>query len=60
MWGETSPTVRLLQGFTFPRIAAYAEVGWTMEENKDFDRFTDALVKLKKYWDKKGIYYLEE
>lgn len=40
--------------------SAYAEVGWPNELNKDFDQFTIALVKMKKYWDKKGIYYLEE
>ncbi len=60
MWGETSPTVRMMQGFTFPRIAAYAEVGWTKEENKDFERFSKSLSKLKLYWDRKGIFYLEE
>jgi hexosaminidase len=47
-------------GYTFPRIAAYAEVGWTNEQNKDFYRFTVALAKMKKYWDEKGIYYFEE
>ena len=60
MWGETSPTVKLMQGFTFPRIAAYAEVGWTKEANKDFERFSKVLSNLKLYWDRKGIYYLEE
>jgi hexosaminidase len=60
MWGECTPRIVDVYQNTFPRIAAYAEVGWTNEQNKDFDRFTDALVKLKKYWDKNGIYYLEE
>jgi hexosaminidase len=60
MWGETSPTVRLMQGYTFPRIAAYAEAGWTRDINKDFVRFSSALVRMKEYWDKKGIYYKEE
>jgi hexosaminidase len=60
MWGEVTPRVIDVFQYTFPRIAAYAEVGWTNEQNKDFDRFTIALVKMKKFWDKKGIYYLEE
>ncbi len=60
MWGETTPTVKLVYNYTFPRIAAYSEVGWTKEENKDFGRFSEALSELKLYWDRKGIYYLEE
>jgi hexosaminidase len=57
MWEEVTPRVIDVYQYTFPRIAAYAAVGWTSEQNKDFDRFTGALVKLKKYWNKKGIYY---
>ena len=60
MWGEVTPRVIDVYQYTFPRITAYAEVGWTNEQNKDFARFNSALAKLKKYWDKKGIYYLEE
>ena len=60
IWGETTPTVKLMQGYIFPRIAAYSEVGWTKEENKDFARFSTNLTFLKLYWDRIGIYYLEE
>ena len=60
MWGEVTPRVVDVFQYTFPRIAAYAEVGWTNDQNKDFDRFTFSMVNLKKYWDKKGIYYIEE
>ena len=60
MWGEVTPRVIDVYQYTFPRIAAYAEVGWTGEQNKNFERFTSTLVNLKKYWNKKGIYYLEE
>ena len=60
MWGEVTPKAVDVFQYTFPRIAAYAEVGWTNEQNKNFDRFTGALVKMKKYWDKEGIYYLED
>ena len=60
MWCNYLPKLSKLHYQTFPRIAAYAEVGWTREQNKDFDRFRIALMKMKKYWDKKGIYYFEE
>jgi hexosaminidase len=59
MWGEVTPTVIEVNQRTFPRIAAIAEVGWTLEQNKDFSRFSLALQNLKKYWLKSGILYRE-
>ena len=29
MWGEWIPTVKSMEELVYPRIAAYAEVGWT-------------------------------
>jgi hexosaminidase len=60
MWGECTPRVVDVYQNTFPRIAAYSEVGWTKEENKDFARFSSALDMLKRYWDMKGIYFQKE
>jgi len=57
MWGEWIPTDGEMHFQVFPRIAAYAEVGWTQSENKNFDEFVIALQKLKKYWKQKGIYF---
>lgn len=57
MWGEWIPTNGHMHFQVFPRIAAYAEVGWTNKENKDYDRFSISLKNLQKRWDKKGIYY---
>jgi len=57
MWGEWIPTNGHMHFMTFPRIAAYAEVGWTKKENKEFDDFLVALQELKKRWAQKGIYY---
>jgi hexosaminidase len=59
MWGEITPTVIAVNQRTFPRIAAIAELGWTLEENKDYSRFSIALMNLKKYWLKNGILFLE-
>lgn len=59
MWGEVTPRVIDTYRYVFPRIAAYAEVGWTQDSHKDYTRFTSSLQKLKKYWDSKGIYYEE-
>jgi hexosaminidase len=57
MWGEWIPTDGEMHFQVFPRIAAYAEVGWTQSDNKNFDEFVIALQKLKKYWKQKGIYF---
>jgi hexosaminidase len=57
MWGEWIPTNGQMHFLVFPRIAAYAEVGWTEMKNKDFESFKTALFKLQKRWELKGIYY---
>lgn len=57
MWSEWTPTHADVERQVFPRIAAYAEVGWTLPEHKDYDRFKIALNTLKKHWDAQGINY---
>ena len=61
MWGEWIPTVQRMNYQIYPRIAAYAETGWTEKSNKDFDRFKKSLSGyVKPYWKKKGITLLPE
>lgn len=57
MWGEWIPTVGSMHFMVFPRIAAFAEVGWTEKGNKDYERFTMNLKKLENHWEQKGIYF---
>jgi len=57
MWGEWIPTNGHMHFQVFPRIAAYAEVGWTEIVNKDFDVFKRSLKQLQTRWEQKGIYY---
>ena len=57
MWSEWTPTNKDVEYQTFPRIAAYAEVGWTTPENKDFESFKLGLKKLQVLWDDLGINY---
>lgn len=59
MWSEWIPEVDQMENQVFPRIAAYAEVGWTMKFNKNYDQFTEALIKLEEYWQHSGINYHE-
>lgn len=55
MWCEWAPTIQDVHTQTFPKIAAYAEIGWTQLENKDFDSFIGRLKPLSKEWANRGI-----
>ena len=55
MWGEWIPTIGQMHYMVFPRIAAYAEIGWTESNNKNFDSFLNGLTRLQQKWEKKGI-----
>lgn len=57
MWSEYIPKITDAYRQIFPRIAAYAEVGWTCKEQKDYKRFIMSLREVEKYWDKLGITY---
>lgn len=54
MWGEWTPSIKEIEYQTFPRIAAYAEVGWTSNAQKSYSRFRKGLQKLLLNWEKKG------
>lgn len=57
MWSEWTPTNDDVSYQTFPRIAAYAEVGWTSLNAKNFDYFIIGLEKMKRSWDGLHINY---
>lgn len=57
MWGEWIPTDGEMHFMVFPRIAAYAEVGWTHKEDKNFESFMQGLNFLQQRWAKKEIYF---
>lgn len=43
MWTEFISTTEQLEYMLLPRMAATAEVGWSLQEGKDFGRFTTSL-----------------
>ncbi|SFS85557.1 hexosaminidase [Zhouia amylolytica] len=55
MWGEWIPTVKDMDRMIFPRIAAYAEVGWTSKKRKNFKVFIDNLNPILQKWKEEGI-----
>lgn len=60
MWSEWTPTNADVERQAFPRIAAFAEVGWTNLDNKDYDSFKVALKKMQQHWDTLGINYFKD
>lgn len=54
LWTEWIRNRTDLEKHVFPRIAAYAETGWTPASEKSYTRFLDALEALKKRWRKSG------
>jgi len=59
MWSEWTPTNNAVLFQTFPRIAAYSEVGWTDLKRKKINNFLHALEKMKKSWKAQGINYAD-
>lgn len=55
MWREWAPTVARVQEQTFPRIAAYAEVGWSEKSQKNYDCFAARLKPIVAAWKSNGI-----
>ncbi|TKG94002.1 glycoside hydrolase family 20 [Puteibacter caeruleilacunae] len=57
MWTEWQPENDDVERQTFPRLAAYAEVGWTDKERKDYVTFRRKLDNLLRRWEMKDINY---
>ncbi len=57
MWGERIPTVAKMEYQVYPRVAAYAEVGWTQPEQKNFQDFSRRMTLQCRRWDLDGIRY---
>lgn len=55
MWTEWVPNKAKLDDMTYPRIAAFAEVGWTELDNKDYSGFTLRLKPIAERWAEQGI-----
>lgn len=55
MWCEFVPTVENMNTKVYPRLAAYAECGWTEPANKNYERFLKSMDFFKKKWTDQGI-----
>ncbi|TET61002.1 MAG: beta-N-acetylglucosaminidase [Promethearchaeota archaeon] len=57
MWGEYIPNIKRLEWQTFPRLIAFAEIGWTPKLKKNFNSFQERLNIFLKRFDIIGINY---
>ncbi|MFX1304238.1 MAG: beta-N-acetylhexosaminidase [Promethearchaeota archaeon] len=57
MWGEYIPNIKRLEWQTFPRLIAFAEIGWTPKHKKNYHSFQERLNKFLKRLDIIGINY---
>lgn len=54
LWTEWVRDAKMVEYQAFPRIAAYAETGWSKPENKSYERFLKCIAPLLDRWKKKG------
>jgi hexosaminidase len=55
LWSETLANIRDLEFLAFPRLAAIAEVGWTRQEDRDWDDFRVRLGTQGRRWTALGL-----
>ncbi len=55
LWTEYMKTWDKVEYMAFPRIAAIAEVAWTLPQHKDYLEFVDRLVAMRKRYEVIGL-----
>jgi hexosaminidase len=57
VWTETLRTLHDVETMLFPRLCAVAEVAWTPQDRRDWQRFRAALAAQAPRWDADGVAY---
>lgn len=55
LWSETVTTIGDVEYMAFPRLAAHAEIGWSVAEQRDWDDFTRRMVFHGQLLEKRGV-----
>lgn len=55
LWGETIRTIEELEYLAFPRIIGYAELGWTIQENRDWEDYKKRLVQQVPFLERNNV-----
>ncbi|QLG46336.1 beta-N-acetylhexosaminidase [Costertonia aggregata] len=57
LWSETISTIEELEYLAFPRAIGYAELGWTTEENRDWENYKTRLAAQAPFLDRMDVKY---
>lgn len=57
LWSETIATMAELEYLAFPRIIGYAELGWSSEENRNWENFKVRLANQTPYLEMMNVNY---
>lgn len=57
LWSETISNVEELEYLAFPRVIGYAELGWTVEENRDWTNYKLRLANQTPYLNQMNVKY---
>jgi hexosaminidase len=57
LWTETVSNIEELEYLAFPRAIGYSELGWTTEENRDWENYKIRLANQTPYLDRMNIKY---
>jgi hexosaminidase len=55
LWTETIENLEHIQYMFFPRLAGYAEIGWTPQHLRSWDEYRHRLAQHERRWESMGI-----
>ncbi|NLJ81469.1 MAG: family 20 glycosylhydrolase [Firmicutes bacterium] len=55
LWTETIRTMADLENMVFPRLAGYAEIGWSPRKNRSWEEYRYRLAAHGRSWEKENI-----
>ncbi len=57
LWSETISNSAELEYLAFPRVIGYAEIGWSMPQNRNWENYKKRLADQTPYLERKNINY---
>lgn len=57
LWSETISNIDELEYMAFPRVIGFAELGWTIQENRDWENYKVRLANQASFLDRMKVNY---
>ncbi len=57
LWSETVTNQDEVEYLVFPRLPGYSEIGWTKQDNRNWENYRERLALQKTYFDNESINY---